>query len=328
MRIPCPQRLADRPQGCPLTPGKGFSPHWATGQPPRRHACTRDPCGLPVGRPPCRQPDCPRPTSPAGWRPPGSGSNRCPAPSPFSPCAAPPRLLAKGPTSPHPWRLALGGRKDPPALPPSSTTSSSCNCGGGSGVKQKDKNRTQYMQYLSVCTCRSSSAIGGPAGGPGVRGSQGHSVPGPGRGGQGAGRAVVFSVLFSRIFLPSFLSLFLSFPPISFAFHSTKAETVAVSGVSRQEDQRAGSSNLATSGWPSPGPSDISSGDPPGRQSPFIPRPPPQTSELSPEPVGTLQTGPGFHPPPYAHVMFSFEKSLQQAPGARARAQTTASAGP
>ena len=58
--IPCPQ-VADRPRWFALAPGKGFSPHWAIGQLPRCHACTHDPGGYPMGRPPCWQPNSPVP---------------------------------------------------------------------------------------------------------------------------------------------------------------------------------------------------------------------------------------------------------------------------
>ena len=77
-------------------------------------------------------------------------------------------------------------------------------------MKQKDENQTRYMQYLSVCTCRSSSAIGGPAaGGQGVRSGRGHRVPSPVL---GAGHAVVFYLVLSSLsFFFFFFFFFFSF---------------------------------------------------------------------------------------------------------------------
>lgn len=95
----------------------------------------------------------------------------------------------------------------------------------------ENRSQTQYMQYLSVCPCRPSLATPGPAGGPRARGRA-----------LGAGRSVwwlshaclvlnstSFSFLSPLLLVClAFVLFFFSFSlPISFAFYSTKAETVA-----------------------------------------------------------------------------------------------------
>lgn len=117
---------ADRPQGCALTPGKGLSPHWATGQPPQTpcmHLCVLTP--PPWGGHPADS-QTPPASSPTGWHPPGSGSHRCLT----TPLQPPPSCQRT-----HPHRLALGWQKGPSCQPhpqpPSSTMSSSCDCRGG-----------------------------------------------------------------------------------------------------------------------------------------------------------------------------------------------------
>lgn len=100
-----------------------------------------------LGRPPCRQPGSPRHLShrlASPWLRVASLSHY--------PLQPPPSCQRT-----HPHRLALGWQEGPSCHPhpPSSTTSSSCDCRGGSGVKQtKRQNQTRYMQYLSVCTCK------------------------------------------------------------------------------------------------------------------------------------------------------------------------------
>lgn len=54
-----------------------------------------------------------------------------------------------------------------------------------------------------------------------------------------------------------------------------------------------------------------------GTMSTYLPAAP-WTFELSPEQGGALQEGPSFHQPPYAHPVFSSQKTPQQAPGSRA----------
>lgn len=139
---------ADRPQGCALAPGKGFSPHWATGQPPQMpcmHLRVLTP--LPWGGHPADSQAPPRHLShrlASPWLRVASLSHY--------PLQPPPSCQRT-----HPHRLALGWQEGPSCHPhpPSSTTSSSCDCRGGSGVKQtKRQNQTRYMQYLSVCTCK------------------------------------------------------------------------------------------------------------------------------------------------------------------------------
>ena len=137
---------ADRPQGCALAPGKGFSPHWATGQPPQTpcmHLRVLTP--LPWGGHPADS-QTPPATSPTGWHPPGSGSHLCLT----TPCS--PLLLAKGPIPiDWPW----GGRKDPPAIPtPPVLLRLPAVTAEGVWCEMKRQNQTRYMQYLSVCTCK------------------------------------------------------------------------------------------------------------------------------------------------------------------------------
>lgn len=78
---------------------------------------------------------------------------------------------------------------------------------------------------------------------------------------------------------------------------------VAVSGVSQRGGPR---------GWaPQASPLGLAS----GTMSIYVPAAP-WTLESSPEQGGTLQEGPSFHQPPYAHPTFSSQKTPQPAPGA------------
>lgn len=96
-----PTTAADRPQECALALGPPASPPDAT------HACMTQAVPPRGGRPADSQ--TPHPTSHAGWRSSGSGSNCSPTPkeAPSLPLCAP-LLLAKGPTCPPFLDTSLG----------------------------------------------------------------------------------------------------------------------------------------------------------------------------------------------------------------------------
>lgn len=95
---------------------------WATGQSPRRHACTHDPRQYPHGMATLPTARLPHPTSHAGWRPSGSGSNCSPTPKevPSLPLCIP-SFLPKDSLVPHSWRPALGVSSLLPSPCPPST---------------------------------------------------------------------------------------------------------------------------------------------------------------------------------------------------------------
>lgn len=163
------------------------------------------------------------------------------------------------------------------------------------------------MQYLSVCTCRSSPAIRGP-----VRVATGQGQPG--------GHPIIVlcldgwpCCLSSPCFSFSHFLLFLKFrfplPELSGRWDGSSEK-----GVSRRGGPK---------GWLLPPQAHLGPhrrllrGLTRGTMSTYLPAAP-WTSELSPEQGGTLQEGPSFHQPPYAHPMFSSQKTPQQAPSSRA----------
>lgn len=123
-----------------------------------------------MGWPPCGS-QTPIPPH-AGWRPPGSGSYCSPSPrsSPSPPCTL---LLAKGPTCPPSLDTSLGCQFLPALCPPHPVLCLPAATKEGIWYETKNKNQTRYMQYLSVCTCKSSPAVGGPLARPWGRAARG-----------------------------------------------------------------------------------------------------------------------------------------------------------
>lgn len=191
-------------------------------------------------------------------------------------------------------------------------------------MKQKDKTKPDICNICLSVPVRSSSAMEARPGGwgQGRLGAPRHR-PRP------RGRPLLLSflrfyfLLFS--FLPSFsfsLSFFF-FPPIFSAFNSTKAETVAVSEVSRQGPRgwvhqpwaHPSSPSLAL---PVPGPLEHLSAYA-RRAVPIHSPPPPWMLELSPELGGALQPDPGSHLPLCSCHVFFRKRPLSQPQGQRER---------
>ncbi|XP_045445014.1 uncharacterized protein LOC123653306 [Pipistrellus kuhlii] len=169
-----------------------------------------------MGWPPCGS-WTPHPTS-SGWRPSGSGSHCSPTPrgslSPVHPPSCQRTHLSPS------LDTSLGCQFLPALCPPHPVLRLPAATKEGIWYETKNKNQTRYMQYLSVCTCKSSPAVGGSQGTPHRR---------------SLSRWLAMLLSFPRFLFSHFLPFFFKLRFLSLS--SVEGEMVAVSGVSSGRTQ-------------------------------------------------------------------------------------------